>query len=845
MTDAGLSPTRQVPAAAAVIEISDQPVTDLWSELFDHADVVDAFVRAVRELAHGQTVPELYDDLEERGVPYWIRSRIRDVALGDRREAWRLGAEIVPTLGQGHSTVEDVVATAKLFDALEGEPPTIAFVVDREFEQLERRKRVKICRLIAALSQGLDVRFVATGVTQAFVQCEHRDQLPGVSDWRHTDRTDGPLADVVDAAVTDLDPDGRDVATLRRLADEDSEALSYSQLYGEFPEVDGSRVRQTILSLERADLVSTFDPKNNRKVELLEAGRRVLDVLDAEIGRQSELSDCVSDSGKSSPQCRVTPRTGGGGEDGARPFDVGWMSRHNHAAAAACATAGSVAVTDGQLPAGDGRTHEVSYDRNADEAVVAVQASEPLPYTVSTAVALATPWFLDDILPPSRVLAIDEPPAILRAGRCIGALSDEALADPQILRDELVDWGQRIQDLTVDLRNGNYDDRDAFRSAIMRLAHGLTGSIVHLLDAAGIDLVREIRVPSGADRDDLEELAITVAISAAIQSRYTDAKDDAYNVYRQLFESRSEKRSAAFTPTVDAHNPMGRLIGSIVVRGPDAHRLREPLEAALGSPDDLHEDAPEVAVRVPVTEPDRSAIAAVANRILLPKRIRPTDVGVTLCHAFVPDPFAAARALEQLASEDEPRDLRVDELRYAFATLPTTSILPELPPSAGAIVKALLEADRPLSQSELADRADVSTRTVRNHETMLVSLGVLDGEDGYRLTLSFQTPEERREALVPPLVESGDLLDAADGLLLEYLPPKRYGDPDDPLGRVLFWPPDPWLLEDHDELGPWFDLGVRLVDVDRPSPTEETVVTMGPTVEQQPLSLGGSTEVAG
>ncbi|WP_254768209.1 hypothetical protein [Salinilacihabitans rarus] len=846
MTVPGLTPTQQVPAsAAAAIDLDTQPVTALWEEVISYDDVADTFVRALRAFAAGKTVPELYAALDERDVPRRLWSWIRDVGLGNRRSALWLTAKLLPNLGQVHSSTADLFATARLFECVSetGTPTrTLAFIVDRAFEDADRRKRVDVCRLLSILARAFDVRLVASGVTEAFLRTQHREDLPGVSEWRDAHRDVGPLAEVVDAATARLDPDGRDVQVLRALADEPSETLAYGQLYGLFPAIDDSRVRQCVGRLADLELVATFGPRQDRKVELLEAGRRVLETFDAKIGRQRRLDESVSETGKSSPQCRVTPRTGGEGEDGPQPYEVGWMGRPGHAAAAACGRPGGVTLVRGRLPDGDGRTHEVSYDADRDEAVVAVRAAEPLPYVVSVAVALATPWFLDAVLPSRRLEQVvdREPPAILRDARCIGALSDEALADPTVLRDELVAWGQRLQDLTVDLRNGEYDDRDAFRAAIMRSAHGLAGSIVHLLDVAGVDLVREVRVPAGVDRDDLDALAKSMAISAAIQSRYAGV----HNAYRHLFESRPEKRAAAFTPEVDAADPVGRLIGSFVVRGEDVHRLRPALEECLARPQELHEDAPEFVVSVPITEVGRAAHVAVANRLLLPKRIRPTDASVTLVHALVPDPYAAARALHQLGAEDQPRDLRLGELRYALGTLDAADLLPDLPPTVGKVVSALLVAEAPLTQRALADAAGVSTRSVRTHRHRLTSLGLVEATGaGLRLALPFA--DERGDDVRPALLKGALLVDAVDALLVATLSPERYADPDDPLGGVLFDlpgdPADPWRLVDDADLGSWVALAGRLTAMDRPD--AETAIAMGPAIEQAPLPTVGDEEV--
>ncbi|MGQ3723401.1 hypothetical protein [Natrialba aegyptia] len=71
------------------------------------------------------------------------------------------------------------------------------------------------------------------------------------------------------------------------------------------------------------------------------------------------------------------------------------------------------------------------------------------------------------------------------------------------------------------------------------------------------------------------------------------------------------------------------------------------------------------------------------------------------------------------------------------------------------------------------------------------------------MTLSFQTASERDPVLSSLLEERQTLLDAVDAFLETILPPDRYGDPNDPLGSALFWPPDPSRLLDHPTVGPW------------------------------------------
>ncbi|WP_255681576.1 HTH domain-containing protein [Natrinema sp. SYSU A 869] len=449
---------------------------------------------------------------------------------------------------------------------------------------------------------------------------------------------------------------------------------------------------------------------------------------------------------------------------------------------------------------------------------------------MSLATALASPRLLNRALTDNRLESLEDPPPILRDARCIGALSDEALEDPKTIREAFIEWGTDLEDLTAKLSAGEYEDRNRFRSEIMRSAHGLAGSIVHLFDALGIGITRELRVPAGLDTDALNELATSISISTAIQSKY-----GAFACYRQLFEAREEKRRTALSPTVDADDPLGTLIGSLVVRGEDVHRLRPYLEQSLETPAAIADDAPEFAVYVSLSTVDRAAYAATATRILQPKNLRPTRDAVSLLHALTDSPYATAQALQQLADEEECRELRPDELRYVLGTLKPDQLLSDLPPTVGRIIHTLLTAENRLSQRELADQADVSARTIRKYRNRLETFDLIRvDESGYRLTLSFQTASERRDSVVPTVLEENQtLLDAADTFLETILPPNRYGDPDDSLGGVLFWPPDPSRLLDHHRVGPWLRLAAALTAIG--STGNNRVVQMGPPLEQQAL----------
>ena len=171
-----------------------------------------------------------------------------------------------------------------------------------------------------------------------------------------------------------------------------------------------------------------------------------------------------------------------------------------------------------------------------------------------------------------------------------------------------------------------------------------------------------------------------------------------------------------------------------------------------------------------------------------------------------------------------------------MGTLEPGQLLSDLPPAVGRIVQAHLTAESWFSQRELADRAVVSTRTIRNYRDRLETLDLIRvDKNGYRLALSFQTATERHDPVVPAVLEGNQtLLDAADSLLGTILPPNRYGDPNDLLGSALFWPPNPSRLLDHPTVGPWIRLAAIFTATE--STEDNRAVQMGSPLEQQPLS---------
>lgn len=846
---AGLSPAdTHLVGTDAEFSLDDHSVTDLWRDLFDDDHIRDAFIRAVRRFAADRTLPELYDALQDRGVPYWLHSWIRDVALGNKTAALRLAGRLTPGLADT-ATVEQLVATATLFDTLDGET-TVAIQAGAPFRERRRDQREDVLRLVATLAQGMDVRLVSGRLTRRWLAHEHRSDLPDVRSWCSDHRDSTPTIQArVDDALDALTPDDRETLLLRRVADDPSEALSYSALYAQAT-VGKPRVRQVLGRLEDLGLVATYGAQADRHVELLEAGREYLAAIDRDVGRQQSLTEAtsagVSDPPKSDKRPCSPAQAREGGEDGPlEPFVDGQLSRAAQDAAAGAAEPGAVTLDSAPLTAredAERRTRFHQYDAERRTAFIAVRATGPLSYRVSAALALLGGRIRDHALPdePLREV-VDEPAEILRGARCIGALDDSALDDPDELRSGLLEWGETIEELTRKLRRGDYEDRDRFRGEIVRSAAGLQGTMIHLLDVLGIDIIREVRVSSGLNASDLEGLAEGLAHSCRVESRWRS-----FAAFRQLFEGRTSKREQAFSPTVDAADPYGDLVGSIVVRGGGVERLRPLLENALGgSSDEIHEDAPEFAVPVDLREVDRGDYVATMNAVLDRKRLRSTPEAVSLLRGLAASPHDAVRALEQLGEESFTRALRPDEVRYALSTLPADRLVPSLPPTVGKVLAALLRAEAPVSQRELADRADVSTQAIRDNRGALEALDLVRvTEDGWRLALSFRSRAERRDPVTPSTLENAGLLDVLDDVLETLLPTDEYSDPSDPVGGVLFWPPDPWGLRDDSKPEGWLMLAAALADEDPPVEDRSSSVEFGPEIEQAALVESSSGAVA-
>jgi DNA-binding transcriptional ArsR family regulator len=357
---------------------------------------------------------------------------------------------------------------------------------------------------------------------------------------------------------------------------------------------------------------------------------------------------------------------------------------------------------------------------------------------------------------------LEDGKTVLRGMRNIGWLPDE-INSYEDLREAFLDAANELGELTKKYAEADNDD---LRGPITRTALGLAGSLTHLLDLVDVELTRVLKLPEFSRRfedDRRDALFRSLAIGSAIGSHYGH-----HVAYRQLFEERSDKRQQAFNPTVDAADPWARLIGSWTLVGDFAGQteaVADALREHFGGLDP-HDDAPEIAIRSEVrTEPTRRQVAETARRMLATKDLRLTPEATSVLHGLARTPFDVADALQYLADDNEGRRVDAAEVRYALAQLEPGRLLRGFDgrrTTPRKLVSSLLEAKRPITGAEIDDRADISSRSRRDHLADLVEVGLVEEtQRGYRLSLSFSDVDgdnaERYTDVWPALVADPEM----------------------------------------------------------------------------------------
>lgn len=819
--------TQRPAVSAATITLDDETTVarsgsdpGLWATLLQSGPVQDALVTGVRRLAAGHTPSAFLDQLDGRNVSDTIQPAMLAVARGQSpylnatghdgllRQARKLGLRPAPT--EHICAVARLIAWAHADDDVE--PLPLEARIDGSFADQSADHRQQVATLLQALARHCRVVVTGSPVDLRRLAVEHLDG--GVFSERWTGRvTNQHLDERVDRAVTTLDADSTGAAILRELHAVHDGRKSYNALTSAL-----STTKATISNwIQRRDdaltelgLVDTIET-DRTYVELLPAGEQAIETLDAETTTQQSLSDAFSDVLHPSDHGRVNPRAheGSVGGDPRRKgkglAPVGSMERHRAIGAVSAARENGVSVVNQPVVRSDDyRKPSLWTDFDQSRIVVTAEYTNPLQYWVSIARALTQKQTFSILLPALEdedggfYGLFQESKDYLRSSRCLGHLADQH-DDVADYIDALQTARDDLQELTTQLSRGEYGDRDRFRSEITRDAVGLAGTIVHLCDLADVEIVRELRLPTFSksfDADRWQDLTKTVATGVAIQSRYGH-----HSAFRQLFEQRDEKLDWALEPTVDADDPVGELIGSVVIvgdfgdtNGEKTQAFLDDLADRLDYPRPVRDDAPEFVVDVPIRafEFDREQFTQAVSEMLDWKNLRTTPQAISTMRLLVGTPYDASAALEWLEAEEQCRPVRPSELRYALRNLDTSRLIPHETAQAQRILKVLLVAEERLSTSDLAELADVARSTIvgRSGTTTagerLEALGLVERTDEgeWRATLSFRDDDERYEEIVPTpatgnhhTVESS-LFDVAMTLVDA---PERWADPEDPV----------------------------------------------------------------
>ncbi|DAC85258.1 helix-turn-helix domain-containing protein [Natrinema versiforme] len=730
-------------------------------------------------------------------------------------------------------TLEDVetgpVAVLEAADV----SPTIEIVLTPEWfddHRRDRRERL-LAWVVDVLSSAIDIRLLGNAYTQRRLVSDHADVLPSsvteaVNDHllNGPDVGDGPTAERAQEAVDSLAWDHPAWRVLLAVDETNAERLPYRRLYNDprFSDVSESGVRKRVQRLKDLGLVEPVDVNGDRHVALLPPARPALEAFRDEYlsdvpapapesrasgltaadgteaktaGRDRDVSDPPN-----SPAGAVCSRphvSGGEAGEAVEPENTeaaaeaaskdrlpapsnGWLRLDQHHAAAAAGGDADIALCDEPVAKRDDpRSYSVSYDDDRDEVVVEIEAD---PDFVKTGARLAAA-LLDDRLM-STVLTTDRlaggpdrdgldgleesNPIVLRRARHLGYLPKDG-ESANAFRSRLMEERRTLLKGLEEVAGSDGLTNMEAASRLLQRAHGLIGTVTHVYDLLGVDLVRRVTFPEFSRnwKSKRKGIAKFVSTAVSIGSKFLSESDHGSGYYvphRILFEDREDKREYNLgTPQIRGDGS-GEPIGSWVFAGPGIADLEGPLRERLEvGPGDLQEDGENFApigVDVDIVQGfRREAVAEVLARLGRIKRLEPTRRATSLLFGLLGNVSDVAAAIYALGAEDpgDGRDLELSELRFALSTLPADRLLPGVgKPGLSTIVAALIEADEPLSKAALADAAGVSKQTVRNHRERLEAFGLLDvletdagRADVYRLRLPFRKERNASDAPAP------------------------------------------------------------------------------------------------
>jgi len=397
-----------------------------------------------------------------------------------------------------------------------------------------------------------------------------------------------------------------------------------------------------------------------------------------------------------------------------------------------------------------------------DDLLVTTQWGGPLATLGRLAGTLLSDKALSKILTPSRlgsefeeidnaaVEQLDKTAGeIIRWGHQIGWFSED--------EETYEGWRERIGTVrTLCLEQlgklADSDDVEA-RSELFRDLHGLIASATQLYYAAGIDVTINIRIPdTGMLIRDEKRLNDFLGFA-----QHTVPKQSIYGIhsgYRMLLEERPAKLKQRLPYEVDDNDPTMHLTASWVFSGPSITDLQPDIESAINKQaEELREAVAEGNETAPVMEiPVRignsySALRDLVEEFATAKGYQVSHSGdITdekhdlqrLVRLFLRAlgsgdqphracPHDVAEAMLYIASSTRSYDfITTRDISYGLSQLPSTRLLPDIPPTATKILKTLLDADDPMGRSDIIETAGISGSSYDRYINELAAWDIIE-----------------------------------------------------------------------------------------------------------------------
>jgi hypothetical protein len=780
---------------------------------------------------------------DDAGRTYTGYARLAAYAL-DHEQAWFRFLRTTRRLGTstdlGPSSMDDVDdGPVPILEAADVHPRIDVRLED--FQELKTNQQAALLRYLFRLTPGVDVHIIGSQLALRKLLRTHEDLLPasvteraesGLLQPAHATTRSEQRREAAREALAAKGDDHADWRRLKVLSDQPQESASYDTLeadtIADFPSRDA--LKQWVSRMREDELVETHGSMHDRHVRLLPAGAALLDehpsiAVDSSHGgtgrtdvdeqgadtSQRSESTTVSDPPKTQhssvysqtagdgPPDRpdseaATATAGGSGASSRNRLGVDFLDGWEHDAAVSMAQAGDIALCDRPADTdGDSREAAWSFLAEKDEAVVRVEAAQWAALTmVRLCSALLSDPAFQQVLTEDRLAGGPDKsgldglpvsnPVVLRDGACLGWLGTDNAWDYRDRLQQARDGLEMLADQVTPLSAASKEEQ----AKLLRQAHGLAAVATRLYDMLGVDIHRVLDVPDWAVRNDDRRghFVQMLAKQTACSSRY-----GVYSANRVLFEPREEKRERLLgAPDVDDADPVGTVCGSWTLVGSDVQSLRDDLEK-LDQQLVLQRDEENFApfqLNISVVDADRrSAFAQAVARQANLKHITDTRPTTSLLRTFCSDPFAAAKAVSRLGSEEQmPRDMELHDVRSGLAMVDVDELLPDLGSrTISKVVQVLLDVDQPLSTSEVADLADrttqaLSTETNEQAFADLEAAGLLEREDlgrgkatNWRLRLPFDDERAESDAPTPTLHP-----DSTDSTALSERPMHRIAD---------------------------------------------------------------------